>query len=239
MSNDKNVKFNAASLGLLNSLCTISPSVLFEKNEDKSKLLVNRTNASTSIAYKMEMPIEHFEFHGDELALVNFSEFHAMLKVFSQAKISQVNDGNHEKFILTEGKKKIKYLISDADAVKKGPGNIPWKESVFAVTLKSGDLKELVKAIGLVQASKVNFSVEPDQDLTVKLFKDETDNSFEQVFAPDKVTEKVNLTVESELFVLLPEGDYVFEVTSQGLVRLTYIHDEIKLHIFTAEVEEG
>lgn len=235
---EKVVNLNKETFDLISKMSAIQPSIIFEKN-DKG-ILVNRANTSTTIAFRMQFPESHFNFDGDEVCFLNFPEFYQMLSVLNKPNVTQVVDNNHEMFVLSENTSKIRYLVSDPESLKKGPENIDWKNPDAVIALTKSDLKELTKAIGLVAADTIRFSVETGKtDLVLSVTKGPNDNTYEKVF---KLTfpaaSTFDLAIEAEFLLMLPDNDASLEIDKKGLVRVSFETNEVNVEMFTGEVEE-
>ena len=250
------MKFNKEYLNFVQSLSTISESIIFKKAietnvgfiskteaeaiedikiiDDKEKIFISSENDSSTIKYFLFAKPENFEFDSEEIAFYNFNEFYNLLQVFTTPDIEQ----KENKITISEGKTKIKYLLSDAEVLKRGPKKLLIKDkSDVKFVLTKEQLKELKKIISLLGSAKCQFEISKDK-LICKLFNDSHDNSFEKEYEiKEKNTDELSMIISSEIFTLIPDLDYTIEIISEGLIIVKYQNKEFAIRFFVAEKE--
>lgn len=228
------IKFEPEVLELINKLTTINPSIIFEK-DDKRSTVIKRTNSSRSIAYILSATDESFQFEEDEMAFSDYPEFYSLLKVFDKPDIIKKDN----KIIIKEKDSKINYLLSEAEVLSKGPTSVKFNETTATLKLSLEILKEIKKMIDLVDAEKIHLKVDEDSDeLNFKCFNTSHDNSWETVYKLDSESKAdIDFTVNSEVFTLIPNYNYMFDINSDGIVRFKFATKHVNLEIFIAEVD--
>lgn len=230
----KELNYKIETLNLLNQLTlSLSYSIIVNKNEDETRLVVNRFNAAETISFFFNAPISDFAFDGDEIAFYNFSEFFQLISVFKDPKITQ----DLNKLIISKNNSKIKYVLSDSEIISKGPKGFDLSEEFNCeFELTSDELKNFGKMIGLVSAEKANLKVE-DKKLTITLCNETHENTFDKVFST--VTsdgEDFNFNIPSEVFTSIPNGNYKVSIWKDGVVVFEYKSTDVSLKIMTAEI---
>jgi hypothetical protein len=227
-------------LSLLNNLCAISESVIIKKekkeNSETENLLVQRTNNSKTVAYRFTAPVEHFNFEGDNVAFYKFAEFFQLVSCFDTPTLDQKDN----RIIISKDKSKITYLSSDSDTIMKGPSKISFSKPDIVMEFKGSEIKDIRKMIGLLTAENTRFSCN-DQNINITLYNKNHDNSFTKTYTPLKSVGKdevVELAIASEIFTLLPEGDYTVEIKKEGIVKFSLKKENVSLELFTAEIDE-
>lgn len=228
---DENViEYNKEVLSLLNDLCSINESIIIKRNEDK--LVIQRMNNARSVAYEMIIEPSAFNYKGDVLAFYKFPEFYQLLSCFDTPSISHSN----EKLIISKDKSKINYLLSDAETLMKGPSKIKFADPEASFEVSSVQLKELKKMIGLLVAKNVKISCS-DGEVDMTLYNNSHDNSFKKTYEATS-TEEFEYPIASDIFTLIPDGDYTIEIMKAGAVCFTLKHKDISLRIITTQIDE-
>lgn len=242
MSKQTNVKveYDKEILSLLNDLCSINESIIIKK--DDKKLTVQRANNAKSIAYRLNMNPSVFNFDGDSVSFYKFPEFYQLLSCFDSPELHQ----DESKLILSKDKSKINYLLSDPETLSKGPSSLNFTEPQASFALKSSDIKELKKMIGLLTAKNTNFSCS-DKKVNITCYNSNHENSFSKTYLTDTLTSDIKFSISSEIFTVIPDGDYTIELMRKTLpnkkevhmARFTLQKKDISLEIFTAEIDEA
>lgn len=227
------VPYKSETIDLLNELSSkISSSLILTKDNDRLK--VNRTNPAETISFFFSSPVDDFNFNDEELAFYNFPEFYQLFSVFTDPIIKQNND----LLIISKDKAKIKYKISDPEVIAEGPKGFNIKADLsckFKLTVE--DLRNLRKMIGLVSAEKATIIRNSDSELSIILGNETHENSYEKTFEVES-NDEFDFDIPSELFSVIPDGNYSIELYSEGIVVLNLItENEVSLQILTTELE--
>lgn len=225
------VEYNKESLSLINDLCSITESIIIQKDGDK--LLILRNNNSRSVVYRLILPKTSFNIEGDSIGFYKFPEFYQLLSCFSSPNILQASDN---KLIIESDKSKINYLLSDIESLTKGPKKITFESPEATFELSSSELKELKKMIGLLTAKNIKLSCSK-KNIDVTLYNSGHDNSFDKTYEC-KSTEDFEFPIASDIFTVIPEGDYTISIMKAGMVRFSLKRENVSLEIFTAEIDE-
>jgi len=233
------VKYDKDILSLLNDLCAINESLIIKR--DDKKLSIQRANNAKSIAYRLSMNPEVFDFDGESVSFYKFPEFFQLLSCFETPDLHQSDN----KLILSKDKSKINYLISDPETLSKNPSKINFDNPQVSFQLKSADIKELKKMIGLLTAKNTNFSCLKDK-VDITCYNNSHENSFSKSYSTDKLLKDLEFSISSEIFTVIPDGDYVVELMEKTLpnkqtasmARFTLQKKDISLEIFTANIDE-
>lgn len=226
------IKYNKNFLSLVNDLSLINNSIIVEKKEDN--VHISCANPATTIFYMLDGKTENFEFSDDKIAFYDYSEFYQILNVLDKANISI----EENKVTISNEKSKIKYIISDPETIKKGPSQIKFPSSDVKMILEAAEIKNLKKMISLLNSKFVRFTTNEDKTIKFNCFNDSHDNSYERDFATETTGEKISMKISSEIFTLIPDNSYCFEICKDGLVRFTLSKDDITLSIYVAEIED-
>jgi hypothetical protein len=224
------VEYNKDTLSLLNSLCSISESVIIEKKEEN--IVIQRANNAKTVAYRFVAPTRHFGFKGDKIAFYNFTEFSQLVHCFENPKLKQTGD----KIVISQDNSNITYLSSDADTILKGPNKISFEKPDVTVEFKASEIKDIRKMIGLLKAENTRFACNGD-DITMTLYNSNHDNSFSKKYTALKGADEFELAISSEIFTVLPDGDYIIEIKKEGIIKFGLKNEAITLELFTAELD--
>lgn len=228
------VKFKKDFLNLVNDLTTINPSIIFEKNAEKS-IMIKRTDPAVTVAYVLSASSDSFDFGKEPLAIYNYPEFYQLINVFEEPQMIV----EENKIIICSKKSKVKYLVSDVESISKGPKEITFPEDYVSLKLNKDILKNVKKMIGLIKAEKVAFAIDDDV-IIVRCFNDSHSNSWEDEFKLEKDSEKkFNIVISSKVFTLLPDYDYSLNIAKAGIVRFKYTNESVNLEVFVAEINSG
>ena len=232
VKDDNSVEYNKETLSLLNSLCSISESIIIEKNEAENQIIIQRANNAKTVAYRFVAPENHLAFKGDKIAFYNFTEFSQLVSCFDTPKLKQTGD----KIVISKDNSNITYLSSDADTIQKGPNKISFDSPDVTIELKASEIKDIRKMIGLLKAENTRFSGDGD-DITVTLYNSNHDNSFTRKYTALKGDGEFEMSISSEIFTVLPDGDYIVEIKKDGIIKFALKNEVIKLELFTAELD--
>jgi hypothetical protein len=225
------LKFKKEALDLVNSLTTINTSIIFEKENDK--VLVSRTNPASSIAYQLRVPNSNFDFSGDKIAIYNYPEFY---QLFSTCKVPVI-DQNEKSLVISEGKAKINYILSNIENLVPGAKAVKFTDPTVSFDLSHEEMKNIRKMISLIQAEYIKFTVK-DNTIIIKLFNNSHNNSYEkELDIKDKTKENFEMTISSEVFTIIPENQYKIDIKKEGIIRISYEKEGTDLKIYTAEIE--
>lgn len=230
----KELSYKIETLNLLNQLTlSLSNSIIINKNEDETRFVVNRFNASETISFFFNAPISDFDFDGDEIAFYNFAEFFQLISVFKDPKITQ----DLNKLIISKNNSKIKYVLSDSEIISKGPKGFEISEDANCeFELNAEELKNLGKMIGLVSAEKANIKVN-DGKLTITLCNETHENTFDKEFTTiTSDGEDFAFNIPSEIFTTIPPGNYKVMIFKDGLVMLEYKSTNVSLKLLVGEI---
>jgi len=238
----KEVKYDSDLLSLLNDLCSINESIIIKKDDNKKNLEVQRSNNAKSIAYRLGMNPEVFNFDGESIAFYKFAEFYQLLTCFDTPDLHQ----SDSKLIVSKDKSKINYILSDPETLSKGPKNIKFENPQVSFQLTSSDIKELKKMIGLLVAKNTRFTCS-DKKVDITCYNSGHDNSFTKTYETDTLKKEMSFPISSEIFTVIPDGDYTIELMEKVLpnkkevhvTRFTLQKENISLEIFTAQINEG
>jgi len=235
------VEYNKDMLSLLNDLSAINESVIINKND--KKLSVQRANNARSIAYRLSMESSVFNFSGDQVSFYKFPEFFQLLSCFDSPELHQTDD----KLVISKDKCKINYLLSDPETLTKSPKQIQFDNPQVEFKLSTADIKELKKMIGLLTAKNTKFTCAKNK-VDITCYNSGHDNSFSKSYPTDKCTKDLSFAISSDVFPVIPEGDYVIELMEKPLpnskdgktisiVRFTLQKKDTALEIFTAQLD--
>jgi len=225
------VEYNKESLSLINDLCSITESIIIDK--EGSDLLIIRSNNAKSVAYRLRLPANSFNVEGDTIGFYKFPEFYQLVSCFNAPNIVQSSDN---KLTIEKDKSKINYLLSDVESLTKGPKKINFVDPEAKFEITSSDLKELKKMIGLLTAKFIKISCSK-KNVNLTLYNSTHDNSFDKVYEGES-SQDFEFPIASDIFTVIPEGDYIIEIMQAGMVRFSLKRENVSLEIFTAEVDE-
>jgi hypothetical protein len=216
---------------LVKDLSGINPSIIFEKDED-GNILVKRANASQTIIYTLKANKSNFEFESEDVAFYNYPEFHQLISVFKEPILNEDND----KLIISEGKSKIKYKVSDAEVINRIKGKSKFSEPDVEFSISADQLSKIKKMIGLISAEQIKFKVKKSSEIECVFFNGEHSNNWEETYAVSKESEsEFDLVINARVFTLIPVNGYKLAIKKEGITQLKYISDDFDLEILVPE----
>lgn len=198
--------------------------------------MVRHADSESTIAYELRAGREYFDFDGDQVAFYNYPEFFQYFKALGEPELSI----NQKSMTLKEGGSKTSYLLSNPEAIEKGPKTINFNNPDVRIKLSSDDLDEMLRMIGLINAKKVQVYGN-GKKLTVKIYQSLHDNTFEKVFKVENLAdldEEIDFVMFADTFKNLPvKRDYVIEIKKQGFIRIALVDENIGLDIYTGKIK--
>lgn len=237
MSEDTVIQFNSNYIDLIKNLTSISPQIIFTKDEEQKKIIVNRTNKGRTIFFKVEVPESFLTFSGEKIAFYNFGEFYQLMNAFGTSKLLQ----KENKIIIETPIGKIYYVLSAPETLAKSPSKVNLTNPDIVFNLSSETLGELKKINTLLNAKYANVSI-VEKNITLKLFNSTHDNSFDKAFTPESFTEGVanfDFSVYSEIFSKIPSTvNYKVSVFNKGFMFFSFLEKDIDFLAITARVKK-
>jgi hypothetical protein len=231
------IKFNAGYLELIKNLTSISPGIIFVRDEETKKIVVARTNKGRSIFFKVEAPEDYFTFSGDKVAFYNFGEFYQLIGAFGASKLSQTDN----KIVIESAIGRINYVLSAPETLSKSPTKVNITDPDIVFNLSAENLAELKKINSLMNAKYANIT-NVSSAVTFKLFNNVHDNSFDKTYTPEivsKNSEDFNFPVYSEIFSKIPSGiNYKVSLFKKGFVFFSCIKDDVDFLAVTSRVKK-
>lgn len=228
----KQLTYKIETLQLLNQLSSISSKLIIKKKDDK--IIINRKNDSEQIAFNFEAPIEDFCFGDEEIAFLDFPEFYQLISVFKNPDIAQ----NENKMVISKEKSKIKYILCDTEALNESPKPLKNIDYDCTFELKQDEIKNISKMIGLINSDNTNLNFS-DGKLMITFMNETHENTYEKEFeSVSSNGDEFDFIIPSEIFTILPSGDYDAMISKEGLFVLKLKNDRINLKIITSELED-
>jgi hypothetical protein len=232
------LEYNKDTLDIIKSLSCLSKAIIFEKAEEGKKILVNSGDLSAMIVYRLEAPLSHFGFNGEQCAFYEFPDFHDLMSILEDCDIFQKGDI----LTLVSGNTKIKYLTSEPELITGDGDNefdgVEWSETVGSFTIGFDDLKKINKLKSSIKANSITIDIVKN-DIKFTFFNKESENTCEDSFAND--TENIDaytFLISTEIFDRIPLANYTIEFDENGLVRFKMLSEGISLDIYTGQMEE-
>jgi hypothetical protein len=236
----KKVEFKQEIFDVVKDLSLINNSVIFSKSEEGDKILVKRKDIEQTIAYILEVPVDYFNFHTSDIAFYNYNEFYQYLKAFDNPELKV----DENKIYMLENNSKIDYILSDKESIAKegSINNVKFLNPDISIKLSSTDLDEIVKMNSLIRAKKAKLYGNLKDGISIKIFNNQHENSFEKTFAAEKIAEdfdgKVDFTIFSDMFTKIPQKrNYLIEIKKEGYIKISLIDENIKLSVYTGFVK--
>ena len=229
------VQYNSELFDLVKDLTAINTQVVFEKDEE-GNIVVRRADSESTIAYELKAGREYFDFDGEHVAFYNYPEFFQYFKALGEPELSI----SQKSLTLKEGGSKTSYLLSNPEAIEKGPKAINFNNPDIRIQLSSDDLDELLKMIGLINSKKAQVFGN-GKKLTIKVYNNLHDNTFEKTFKVENLAdldEEIDFVMFADTFKNLPvKRDYVIEIKKQGFIRIGLVDEKISLDIYTGKIK--
>lgn len=231
----KKVQYNSELFDLVKDLTSINTQVVFEKDEE-GNVVVRRSDSESTIAYELRAPRDYFDFSEEQIAFYNYPEFFQYFRALGEPEISI----NQKSMTLKERGSKTSYLLSNPESIEKGPKTINFSNPDVRIELSSDDLDEILKMIALINAKKVQVFGN-GKKLTVKVYQNLHDNTFEKTFKVENVgglDEEIDFVMFAETFKNLPvKRNYIIEIKKQGFIRIALVDENIGLDIYTGKIK--
>lgn len=222
MSNEiTTISFNSEYIDMVENLTAISPSIIFSKEPEGKKIVINRTNKNRTIFFKLTAPEDYLTFSGDKIAFYNFAEFVSLVTAFGTPKLFQ----KANKIIIDSEIGKINYVLSSPEALPRSPSKINLPEPDIAFIMSAEALGDLKKINTLMHTCFVNISI-VEKNITLKLFNSTHEHSFDRQYTPDFIAEGLEnfeFPMYSEIFSRLPpKVNYRVSIYKKGFVHIAF-----------------
>lgn len=230
----KKIDYKIELFDLLKDLTSINTQIVFEKEEDN--IIVKRADSESTIAYKLSVSKDYFDFEDDQVAFYDYTNFYQYIKAFQNPElfIDQKN------LVIKSNNSKVSYLLSNPESIPAGPKSINFTSPDIRFNLTSADLNELLQMIGLINAKKAQL-IGNGEKITIKIFNSLHENSFEKEFTVENLTKSnvdIDFVMFSDTFANLPgKRNYVVEIKSAGFTKISLEDKNIQLDIFTGRVK--
>lgn len=235
------IKYNPELFDILRSLVSISNSVIIKK--ENNEIVIRKADADVTIAYNLIAPEDFFNFpvNNDDVTFYNYTEFYQYLKSFSNPEIYIDN----KKITLKENNSKIDYTLSNPESFdKKIPKSPNFGEADITFKLSHTDHDEIIKMITLIKPKRARI-VGDSKKVTISIFNQNHDNSFEKVFDVINAAEsqEVDFLIFSDTFNHIPtKRDYSMNIKSSGqaaYLKVSLLNSDMKLDIYTGKVKSN
>jgi hypothetical protein len=231
------ISFNSDYFSLVKDLTAISPGIVFTHDMAAKKIVINRTNKSRTIFFRVTVPEDYFAFSGEKAAFCNFAEFISLIGAFGASKLYQKSN----KIIIDCPIGKINYFLSDPNTLSKSPSTINLIDPDLTFILSADALAELRKINTLMNISFANITC-VEKAITLKLFNSAHENSFEKQFTPETITEtcdNFDFPVYSEIFSRIPTGvNYKIDMYKKGYMIFSFLNKGMDFFAITARVKK-
>ena len=232
------VKYTKNFVSLLNSLSIINKKFIIKKEDNKLK--IDSKNDMSTIAYKFNCDLSHFNFEGDQIAFYNFSEFSDLFNVYKDALLTYNENSGMFQIFDADKKSKIKYYTSDPEIIPETFKKLKFDDYDYKFNLTSDDFVYIKKMISLIDAKKVKF-IQKNGEFKIVLFSEEKDPTFEKTFILESSSEDNKdfcLVSPPDIFLFAPKNDYEIQIKEVGIFKFKYISDVFDLSLFCAINEE-
>jgi hypothetical protein len=228
----KELKYDNVTLKLISDLSKICKTK--ENNypikivKDESGIHIKAGNAGRSVVFTLDAPSSCFDFEGSELCFYDYNDFYNYATLFDSAVINQgtIGDGRNEveALIITEGKRKISYPLSDAEVIKGSLKNVKWATPAAKFVFTSDKLALLSKALKFLSSkeNKITFDFS-GSEVTITASTELNKNSYQDIIELDsEVDEAFSITISDEVIKYLISIDYRVEVQAEGFIRFFF-----------------
>lgn len=213
--------------------------------KDEEGVHVRSGNEGRTIVFTVDIPTEVVDFEGDELCLYDFPEFNKYLNTFDAPILekTEINEGDSEAIVMSQGRRKIVYPLSDAETLGAPLKPIKWAEPTTKFELSIENVSTIKNILGLLGAKDTNivFSFSGSEVVvsTVSANKNRSVNSFEDAYVlSNEVDEDFIITIKSDVFKYLGGSNYEVEVNALGIIRLNYEVANVKASILVTGEDE-
>ena len=227
------VKYDKATFDLLSELSNINNKVYLQK-DGQGNITINSVDTSNSMFYSFSAPEDKFDFDGSECYLANYKEFYGAMGIFGDAKIEQTGSD----LLISENKQKITYRLTAAERAENEFEGVDFDPQI-EFKLTSTDIKNINDMINRFVTND-NGSVqleinEGELTLTISSFNHENTYSEKYDGVKNENSEEVDMKLSTNIFTILPFGDYFVEIDPVGLVRFSLIGSSASVKIYTGE----
>lgn len=230
----KSIEFDPITLKVISDLSKIvkikdsnTHPIKITKNDEG--IHIKAGNAGRSVVFTLDAPSYNFNFEGEEICFYDYNEFFSYINVFEAPTITQgtIGEGNAETeaVIISEGRRKLSYPLSDAEVIKGSLKNIKWDECDARFNFSADNLAQLKKILSLLGSSKDNEIKMKfvGNEVTITASTQLNKNSYEDVYElAEEVETDFELTFSDEVFKYLLNTDYRVEAQTNGFVRFFF-----------------
>ena len=241
------IPYNKKLFEIIKDLAAINNSIVFE--HDGEDIIIRRKSSDTSMGYILRAPKNVFNFDKDVLSIYNYVEFYQFLKLFQQSPEIELTG---ERITMSENNSKVEYFISnplacgDSSEIK-----FSMKEPDIRFNITSKDIDSIVKASCLISTSdkrkkiritgdaeKINISL---VNLNINPQNNAYDKTYNRTFIVEKVSDEVepyDFIINGDFFTNIPKKDYTIELKSKGMIKASFIDEDIVVDIYTIRQSE-
>jgi len=234
------MSYNAEYFSIINDLATISPSMIFTK-DDNGTTTVLRANKSKSIFFRVVAPTNYFEYDGNRIAFNNFAEFYELINVF------KVKNLYHDNNLITIENEvgKINYVLANEESLMKSPSKISLDVPDVTFTMSNTQLAEIRKINSLLSSKYCNVFFK-NKMIAFNLYTGEQYNSFNREFTPEYILNAddpnspqvgdIEFPIYSEIFAKLPDETYKVSIYANGFISFAFQKNDIDVISGTVKV---
>lgn len=225
------VTYDKSILNLLNGLSQVNSSIFIQREEDK--IIVNSVDNSESIFYSFKADGKSFTFDGNECFLSNFPEFYRLVNIYENPTIEQ----NHVDLVIKQGRSKIEYRLTNPERADSEFDGVDFDDPSIQFKLNTQDIENIQRMIGTVASGSEGFvqvSIDGTElKLTLGSFTHE--NTYSETYSDIKNDddEEVDFKLSTNIFNILPRGEYHVSVDPVGLFCFELIHEQAEVKLFT------
>jgi hypothetical protein len=214
--------------------------------KDDEGIHVKSSNGSKTIIFTVDAPSHAFDFVGNDICFYNYGEFYDYFSTLEHPTITQTSNGEDEfsepdTIVLSQGRKKISYPLSDSEVIRGALKNVKWTDPDATFKFTSDGLANMKKILSLLGDKNNNITYTfKDSSVSVLAKTTINNNSFEDEY--DLITpveEEFSVTISDEVFKYLLNVDYQVEVNSAGVLRFFFEVNGVSASIVATAIEEG
>jgi hypothetical protein len=197
--------FSEKTLTILKSFSSINKSILMQEGNVLKTITPEKTLiAAATIA----------ETIPSQACIFDLSRFLSILSLYNNPDVEFNDNENH--FIISEGKRRTKYIYADVSMIHTPPNkDIKIPSADVVVDVKWEDLQSVIKAAGVLQFTEIAF-VGDGETCYLKAIDSSTEGSDDYGVEIGETADTFKVIIKTENLKLLPQ-DYNVTICAGGI----------------------
>lgn len=213
------MKFSEKTIGVLKSFASINKSILLKPGQELKTITPEKTLIATA-TIQDTIPAQ--------ACVYDLSRFLSILSLYDDPDV----EFNDKYFIISEGKRRTKYVYADVSMIHTPPDKeIKLPSSDVTVPVTWEDLQSVLKAAGVLQFSEVAFVGDGDK-CYLKAIDSSNEGADDYGVEIGETADTFKFIIKTDNIKLLPQG-YVVTLCSKGISEFKSEEGDVVYYVAT------